>query len=135
MSQHFEATFDSLRAYKAPEWFRDAKFGIWSHWGPQSVAMFGDGASNQGQIAESANMAKLWHLPAVYVIENNQYGMGTSSERSSSSTEYYKMGRIIPGIQANGNDVFAVREAMRRARAICVKGEGPVFLEVGNGEK
>ena len=42
MSQHFEATFDSLRAYKAPEWFRDAKFGIWSHWGPQSVAMFGD---------------------------------------------------------------------------------------------
>ena len=100
-----------------------------------SVAMFGDGASNQGQIAESANMAKLWHLPAVYVIENNQYGMGTSSERSSSSTEYYKMGRIIPGIQANGNDVFAVREAMRRARAICVKGEGPVFLEVGNGEK
>ena len=100
-----------------------------------SVTMFGDGASNQGQIAESANMAKLWHLPAVYVIENNQYGMGTSSERSSSSTEYYKMGRIIPGIQANGNDVFAVREAMRRARAICVKGEGPVFLEVGNGEK
>ena len=99
-----------------------------------SVAMFGDGASNQGQISESANMAKLWHLPAVYVIENNQYGMGTSSERSSSSTEYYKMGRIIPGIQANGNDVFAVREAMRRARSLCVKGDGPVFLEVRKGE-
>ena len=96
-----------------------------------SVTMFGDGASNQGQVWESANMAKLWHLPVVFVIENNQYGMGTSTERSSSSTEYYKMGKHhIPGIQADGNNVFAVREAMRRARAICAKGEGPIFLEV-----
>ena len=98
-----------------------------------SVTMFGDGASNQGQVWESANMAKLWHLPCIFVIENNQYGMGTSTERSSSSTEYYKMGKHhIPGIQADGNNVFAVREATRRARELCSKGEGPVFLEVGD---
>ena len=96
------------------------------------VTMFGDGASNQGQVWESANMAKLWHLPQIFVIENNQYGMGTSTERSSSSTEYYMMGKHhIPGIQADGNNVFAVREACRRAREICVAGNGPIFLEVG----
>lgn len=96
------------------------------------VTMFGDGASNQGQVWESANMAKLWHLPQIFVIENNQYGMGTSTERSSSSTEYYMMGKHhIAGIQADGNNVFAVREACRRAREICVAGNGPIFLEVG----
>ena len=66
----------------------------------------------------------------IFVVENNQYGMGTSTERSSSSTEYYKMGRVIPGIQADGNNVFAVREAARVARRICARGEGPIFLEV-----
>lgn len=96
-----------------------------------SITMFGDGASNQGQVWESANMAKLWHLPVIFVVENNQYGMGTSTERSSSSTEYYKMGKHhIPGIQADGNNVFAVREAARVARRICARGEGPIFLEV-----
>lgn len=96
-----------------------------------SITMLGDGASNQGQVWESANMAKLWHLPVIFVVENNQYGMGTSTERSSSSTEYYKMGKHhIPGIQADGNNVFAVREAARVARRICARGEGPIFLEV-----
>ena len=96
-----------------------------------SITMLCDGASNQGQVWESANMAKLWHLPVIFVVENNQYGMGTSTERSSSSTEYYKMGKHhIPGIQADGNNVFAVREAARVARRICARGEGPIFLEV-----
>ena len=95
------------------------------------VTMFGDGASNQGQVWESANMAKLWHLPQIFVIENNQYGMGTSTERSSSSTQYYMMGKHhIPGIQADGNNVFAVREAVRRCRELCATGKGPIFLEL-----
>ena len=95
------------------------------------VTMFGDGASNQGQVWESANMAKLWRLPQIFVIENNQYGMGTSTERSSSSTQYYMMGKHhIPGIQADGNNVFAVREATRRCRELCASGKGPIFLEL-----
>lgn len=90
------------------------------------VTILGDGASNQGQVWESANMAKLWHLPQIFVIENNQYGMGTSTERSSSSTQYYMMGKHhIPGIQADGNNVFAVREAVRRCRDLCATARAP----------
>ena len=63
-----------------------------------SVTMFGDGAVNQGQVWEAANMAKLWNLPTILLVENNKYGMGTSTERSSCNTEYYKQGGVvIPG--------------------------------------
>jgi len=95
-----------------------------------SVVMYGDGAANQGQVWEAANMAMLWKLPVVFVIENNQYGMGTSIERSSALTEYYKQGgEIIPGVQLNGMDVLAVRDGMRAAKAHVRAGNGPCFVE------
>ena len=78
--------------------------------------MFGDGAANQGQLFEAANMAKLWNLPALFICENNNYGMGTSVERSSMNTLFYTRGDKIPGIRANGNDVFEVREVMKFAK-------------------
>jgi len=71
--------------------------------------MFGDGAANQGQLFEAANMAKLWNLPALFICENNQYGMGTSVARSSMNTEFYKRGDVIPGFRIEANNVFEVR--------------------------
>lgn len=71
--------------------------------------MFGDGAANQGQLYEAANMAKLWNLPALFICENNIYGMGTSIQRSSMNPQFYTRGDKIPGIRADGNNVFAVR--------------------------
>lgn len=98
---------------------------------PISVSMYGDGAANQGQVWEAANMAKLWNLPAVFMIENNQYGMGTAIKRSSCNTDYYKQGGVtIPGIRCDGMDVLAVRECMRWAREYCGGGHGPVFIEM-----
>jgi pyruvate dehydrogenase E1 component alpha subunit len=102
--------------------------------GDDSVAFvyFGDGAANQGQVYESFNMAQLWKLPAIYIIENNQYAMGTSIERSSSTTELYMRGASfgIPGEQVDGMDVLAVRDAVRRAVERARAGEGPFILEV-----
>ena len=94
-----------------------------------SISMCGDGSANQGQAHEAANMAALWKLPHIFIIENNQYGMGTSTARSSFLTEYYKQGNMIPGIQCDGFDVLATRECMRFAKDYCGAGNGPLFVE------
>ena len=97
-----------------------------------TLTYFGDGAANQGQVYESFNMAELWKLPVVYVIENNQYAMGTSVERSSAETHFYKRGASfnIPGEQVDGMDVEAVSEAGKKAIAWCRDGNGPIILEL-----
>ena len=93
---------------------------------------FGDGAANQGQVYETFNMAKLWNLPIVFVIENNKYAMGTSTERSSSTTDFSQRGAsfAIPGEQVDGMDVRAVRAAGERVVADMRNGSGPYILEM-----
>ena len=100
--------------------------------GKVSLTYLGDGATNQGQVYESFNMAKLWHLPVVYVIENNKYGMGTSINRASSTTDLSHRGASfdIPGEQVDGMDVRAVREAAGRAIEHARTGKGPYILEM-----
>eukprot|EP00934_Nitzschia_sp_Nitz4_P002701 Nitzschia sp. Nitz4//scaffold37_size175936//58201//59762//NITZ4_002039-RA/size175936-processed-gene-0.183-mRNA-1//1//CDS//3329549767//2691//frame0 len=95
-----------------------------------AIACYGDGAANQGQIWESANMASLWKLPMMYCIENNHYGMGTSIDRHSSISDYYKMGNAIPGLRIDGMNVLAVREGMRFAKEYCGAGNGPIYIEM-----
>jgi pyruvate dehydrogenase E1 component alpha subunit len=97
-----------------------------------SITYFGEGASNQGQVYESFNLAALMKLPVVYVIENNRYGMGTSIDRASASKDLSKNGVPwgIPGMQVDGMDVLAVRQAAAQAVAHCRAGNGPYLLEV-----
>jgi len=100
--------------------------------GGVSVTYFGDGAANQGQVAESFNMAALWKLPVVYVIENNRYGMGTSVDRASSTHDLYLRAQPfgIPALQVDGMDVLAVKAAADIAMAHVRGGLGPYVLEM-----
>ncbi len=96
------------------------------------MAYFGDGAANQGQVYESFNMAALWKLPIIFVIENNGYAMGTAVKRSSAETEFYRRGTAfrIPGMAVNGMDVLEVHAAARVALDFVRGGNGPVLMEL-----
>ncbi|HWU02664.1 MAG TPA: pyruvate dehydrogenase (acetyl-transferring) E1 component subunit alpha [Novosphingobium sp.] len=96
------------------------------------VAYFGDGAANQGQVYESFNMAALWKLPIIFVIENNQYAMGTAVKRSSAETHFHRRGSAftIPGMAVNGMDVLEVRAAANVAAEYVRAGNGPVLMEL-----
>ena len=96
------------------------------------MAYFGDGAANQGQVYEAFNMASLWNLPAIFVVENNGYAMGTAVGRSSAETDFHRRGTAfrIPGMKVNGMDVLAVRAAAEVAVAHVRAGKGPVLMEL-----
>jgi pyruvate dehydrogenase E1 component alpha subunit len=96
------------------------------------VAYFGDGAANQGQVYESFNMAALWKLPIIFVIENNGYAMGTAVKRSSAETHFFRRGTAfrIPGMDVDGMDVLKVRQAAEQALAYVRAGNGPVLMEL-----
>ena len=96
------------------------------------LTYFGDGAANQGQVYESFNMAQLWKLPVIYIIENNRYAMGTAVHRASAQTDFSQRGASfdIPGEQVDGMDVRAVRAAGDHAVAWCREGNGPYILEM-----
>jgi pyruvate dehydrogenase E1 component alpha subunit len=97
-----------------------------------SLTYFGDGSAHQGQVYEAFNMAALWKLPVVYIIENNQYAMGTAVHRSTAVTELYKKGESfgIPGKQVDGMDVLAVKKAAEEAIKYVREGNGPILLEM-----
>jgi pyruvate dehydrogenase E1 component alpha subunit len=100
--------------------------------GGVTLAYFGDGAANQGQVYEAFNMASLWKLPIVFVIENNQYAMGTAVNRSSAETHFHRRGTAfrIPGMQVDGMDVLEVRKAAEIALEHVRGGKGPVLMEL-----
>ncbi len=100
--------------------------------GRVTFTYFGDGAANQGQVYETFNMAAIWDLPCIFVIENNQYAMGTSQNRSTSTPDLHTRGEAfgIPGEIVDGMDVMAVKEAGERAVKHCRSGKGPYILEI-----
>jgi len=93
-----------------------------------AIAMYGDGAANQGQINEAANIAALWKLPMIFLCENNLYGMGTANKRAAANTNYYSRGDTIPGFRCDGQNVLLVRETMKFAKNYCVD-NGPMYIE------
>ena len=97
-----------------------------------ALSYFGDGAANQGQVFESFNMASLWKLPVIFIVENNRYAMGTSVDRSSAQTNFASRGSafMIPGMQVDGMDVRAVQAAGEIAVKHCREGHGPFILEM-----
>merc|ERR1712025_156477 len=97
--------------------------------GGVNFSLYGDGAANQGQVSEAFNLAKLWSLPIVFLCENNQYAMGTPQDRHAASSDFYKRGDYIPGVQVDGMDVLAVREATRFALEYCQE-NGPLVYEI-----
>ena len=100
--------------------------------GGVTLAYFGDGAANQGQVYETFNMAALWKLPIIFVVENNGYAMGTAVKRSSAEVEFHRRGTAfrIPGMDVNGMDVLEVRQAAEVALDYVRKGNGPVLMEL-----
>ncbi|CAK9225224.1 unnamed protein product [Sphagnum troendelagicum] len=93
------------------------------------VAIYGDGAANQGQLYEAQNLAALWELPIIFLIENNHFGMGTAEWRASKKPAYYDRISYIPGVKADGMDVFAIKEAFQYCKEYCLGGKGPIMLE------
>ena len=97
-----------------------------------SLTYFGDGSANQGQVYEAFNMAALWQLPVIFIVENNQYAMGTAVGRATAQTELYRRGESIgiPGVQVDGMDVLAVKAAGDEAVKHVRGGKGPILLEM-----